>query len=54
MHLRRGLNLRAAVPKPTSKLMKTVDRVADVVDFFTGDMGHEDGFAPPRYCWPPR
>jgi hypothetical protein len=33
--------------------MKTVDRVADVVDFFTGDMGTEDGFAAPRYCWPP-
>jgi hypothetical protein len=54
VHLRRGLNLRAAVPKPTGKLMKTVDRVADVVDFFTGDMGTEDGFVPPRYCWPPR
>jgi hypothetical protein len=53
VQLRRGLNLRAAVPKPTSKLMKTVDRVADVVDFLTGDMGTEDGFAAPRYCWPP-
>jgi hypothetical protein len=54
VHLRRGLNLRAPVPKPTSKLMKTVDRVADVVDILTGDMGTEDGFVPPRYCWPPR
>jgi hypothetical protein len=53
-HLRRGLNLRVALPKPESRLMKTVDRVADVVDFFTGDMGAEDNFVPPRYCWPPR
>jgi hypothetical protein len=53
-HLRRGVNLRAAVPKPPNKLMRTIDRVGDVVDFVTGEMGHEDGFAPPRYCWPPR
>jgi hypothetical protein len=53
-HLRRGLNLRVAVPKPPHRLMRTVDRVADVVDFFTGDMGAEDTFVPPRYCWPPR
>ena len=53
-YLRRGLNLRVAVPKPPSKLVKTIDRVGDVVDFFTGEMGHEDGFVPPRYCWPPR
>ncbi len=53
-HLRRGLNLRQQVPKPTGRLMRTVDRVADVVDFFTGDMGAEDGFVPPRYCWPPQ
>jgi hypothetical protein len=53
-HLRRGLNLRVAVPKPPSKLWRTVDRVADVVDFFTGDMGAEESFVPPRYCWPPR
>jgi hypothetical protein len=53
-HPRRGVNLRAAVPKPPNKLMRTIDRVGDVVDFVTGEMGHEDGFAPPRYCWPPR
>ena len=53
-HLRRGLNLRVAVPKPQNKLMRTVDRVADVVDFFSGEMGAEDNFVPPRYCWPPR
>ena len=52
-HVRRGVNLRPAVPKEQSRLMKTIDRVGDVVDFFTGD-GTEDGFAPPRYCWPPR
>ena len=34
--------------------MKTIDRVGDVVDFFTGEMGAEDGFVAPRYCWPPR
>jgi hypothetical protein len=53
-HLRRGLNLRVAVPKRPNKLMRTVDRVTDVVDFVTGDMGAEDSFTPPRYCWPPQ
>ncbi|HEX5621245.1 MAG TPA: hypothetical protein VFX51_22660 [Solirubrobacteraceae bacterium] len=53
-HLRRGLNLRVAVPRPQNTLMRTIDRVGDVVDFFSGDMGVEDGFVPPRYCWPPR
>ena len=53
-HLRRGLNLRVAVPKPQNRLMKTIDRVADVAEFFSGEMGHEDNFVPPRYCWPPR
>ena len=53
-HLRRGLNLRAAVPKPQHRLLKTIDRVADAVDFLTGDMGAEDTFVAPRYCWPPR
>ena len=52
-HLRRGLNLRAQVPKPPNRLMKTIDRVGDVVEFFSGEMGTEDGFVPPRYCWPP-
>ena len=52
-HLRRGLNLRARVPKPQNRLMKTIDRVGDVVEFFSGEMGAEDGFVPPRYCWPP-
>jgi hypothetical protein len=53
-HLRRGLNLRVAVPKPPSRLMRTIDRVSDAVDFVTGDMGAEDSFVAPRYCWPPR
>jgi hypothetical protein len=53
-HLRRGLNLRVALPKPQGRLMKTIDRVGDVVEFFSGDMGVDDGFIPPRYCWPPR
>jgi hypothetical protein len=52
-HLRRGLNLRARVPKPQNRLMKTIDRVGDVVEFLSGEMGAEDGFVPPRYCWPP-
>ena len=52
-HLRRGVNLRAAVPKPPNRLMKTIDRVGDVVEFFSGEPGTEDGFQPPRYCWPP-
>jgi hypothetical protein len=34
--------------------MRTIDRVGDVVDFVTGEMGQEDGFVPPRYCWPAR
>lgn len=53
-HLRRTLGIRAQVPKPPSRLAKTVDRVGDVVDFFQGDPSPEDNFAPPRYCWPPR
>jgi hypothetical protein len=53
-HLRRGLNLRVAVPKPQGRLMRTIDRVGDVVEFFSGDMGADDGWIPPRYCWPPR
>jgi hypothetical protein len=53
-HLRGGTNLRVAVPKPQGRLTKTLERTADVVDYFTGDMGAEDGFVPPRYCWPPR
>jgi hypothetical protein len=53
-HLRRGLNLRVAVPKPPNRLMRTIDRVGDVVEFFSGDMGQEDSFVAPRYCWPPR
>jgi hypothetical protein len=53
-HLRRGLNLRVAVPKPQNRLLRTIDRVGDVVEFFSGEMGTEDSFVPPRYCWPPR
>ena len=53
-HLRRQLGLRAPVPKPPSKLMRTIDRVGDVVEFFSGDPTAEDNFVPPRYCWPPR
>ena len=52
-HLRRGLAVRAPVPKPPGRLMKTIDRVADVVEFFSMDPSGEDGFVPPRYCWPP-
>jgi hypothetical protein len=47
-------DLRVAVPKPASKPMRTIDRVGDVVDVVTGEMGVEDGFVPPRYGWPPR
>ncbi|HMJ03853.1 MAG TPA: hypothetical protein VK506_12985 [Conexibacter sp.] len=53
-HLRRGLDLRLPVPKPSGRLARTLDRVADVADFVTGDMGVEDGFVAPRYCWPPQ
>jgi hypothetical protein len=49
-HLRRGLNLRVAVPKPQHRLMRTIDRVGDVVDFFSGDVGAEETFVPPRCC----
>lgn len=52
-HLRRGVNLRAAVPKPAGKLERTIDRVSDVVEFFTMDPATEGTFIPPRYCWPP-
>jgi len=53
-HLRRGLGLREPVPKPAGRLQRTVERVGDVVEFFSGESGMEDGFVPPRYCWPPR
>ena len=53
-HLRSSLGLRAPVPKPPSRLMRTIDRVGDVVDFFSDDGGTENGFVAPRYCWPPR
>ena len=52
-HLRRGLNLRVAVPKRRHGLVKTIERVGDVVDFFAGEQ-IEETFVPPRYCWPPR
>ena len=54
VHLRRGLGLRAPIPKPPNRLMRTIDRVGDVVDFFSDDGGTENGFVAPRYCWPPR
>ena len=54
VHLRRSLGLRAPIPKPPNRLMRTIDRVGDVVDFFSDDGGTENGFVAPRYCWPPR
>ena len=51
--LRRGLALREPVPKPDGKLMKAIDRTADVVEFFTMEPGVDGSFEPPRYCWPP-
>jgi hypothetical protein len=53
-HLRRTRGLRAAIPKPQNRLMRTIDRVGDVVDFFSDDGGTEGTFVAPRYCWPPR
>ena len=40
--LRRGLGLRAPVPKPPGRLERTVDRVADVAEFFTMDPSTDD------------
>ena len=40
--LRRGLGLRAPVPKPPGRLERTVDRVADVSEFFTMDPSTDD------------
>ena len=51
--LRRNLALREPVPKPDGRLMKAIDRTADVVEFFTAEPGADDFFEPPRYCWPP-
>ena len=51
-YLRRGVAVREPVPKPPGRLTRTVDRVADVAEFFTMDHT-EEGFVPPRYCWPP-
>jgi hypothetical protein len=53
-HLRRHLGLRPPVPRPPSRLMRTLERVGDVVEFFTAEPGVEGGDAVPRYCWPPR
>jgi hypothetical protein len=54
VRLRAGLGLRAPVPKPSGRLMKTIDRVGDVVDFFSDGGGTDSTFVAPRYCWPPR
>ncbi|MET0683677.1 MAG: hypothetical protein ABW060_00090 [Solirubrobacteraceae bacterium] len=40
--LRRALNLRAPVPRPPGRLERTVDRVADVAEFFTMDPSTDD------------
>jgi len=53
-HLRRNLGLREPVPEPTSRLWRTIERVGDVVEFFTMEPTVEDDFVAPRYCWPPR
>ena len=52
--LRQMLGVRAPVPKPPGKLSKTIDRVGDVVEFFTMDPTGDHDPVPPRYCWPPR
>jgi hypothetical protein len=52
-YLRRALGLREPVPKPTGRLLRTIDRIGDVVEFFTDEPGAEGGFVAPRYCWPP-
>lgn len=52
--LRSGLGLRRPVPKQQHRLLRTAEKIADVVDLVVGDgAGTEDGFTPPRYCWPP-
>ena len=53
-YLHRNLGLREPVPEPPSRLMRTIERVGDVVEFFTMEPTVEDGFVAPRYCWPPR
>ena len=40
--LRRGLGLRAPVPKPPGRLERTVERVADVAEFVTMDPSTDD------------
>ena len=51
--LARRVYPRGPVPKPDSRLERALDRVNDVVAFFDPDESTEDGFVPPRYCWPP-
>ncbi|MDW5596973.1 hypothetical protein VSS74_21680 [Conexibacter stalactiti] len=51
--LRSGLGLRRPVPKQQHRLLRTAEKIADVIEVVTGDGGTEDGFTPPRYCWPP-
>lgn len=47
------LNLRPPIPKPDGRLARAVDFAGDVALFFSMEPGVEDGFFPPRYCWPP-
>ena len=43
-----------AVPKPTAKALRLLDRAYDVATFFDTDLITSDDFEePPRYCWPP-
>ncbi len=52
--LAQGPELRPPVPKPTSRIVRTFERIAGVVEFFTDDASSDDdGTEPPRYCWPP-
>lgn len=51
--LRRTLGIMEPVPKPDGRLLKTIDRAADVYEFFTMEPSGESVEDHPRYCWPP-
>jgi hypothetical protein len=52
-YLQHGLGLREPVPKPPSRLEKTLNRAGEVYEFFALEPGYEGNEFRPRYCWPP-
>ncbi|MCB0871160.1 MAG: hypothetical protein KDB52_10035 [Solirubrobacterales bacterium] len=51
--LRRTLGIMEPVPKPDGALVRSIDRAADIYEFFTMNPTSEHIKNHPRYCWPP-